>query len=148
MSEAKTPKTVETAPKKNESTKTESPKSETTSTDAKPADTSTPKSGSSPKSAAQSSISHFSSVSTPQYRSGWNNIFGGGNAVDKTLTDDAPATDFPKTLEIFNDEVEGLMRKMLDEAFIDLAKKHGIDVDDSTRSLRFEYNINCEIKEK
>ena len=29
-----------------------------------------------PKSASQSSISHFSSVSTPEYRSGWDKIFG------------------------------------------------------------------------
>ena len=29
-----------------------------------------------PKSASQASISHFSSVSTPQYRSGWDKIFG------------------------------------------------------------------------
>ena len=29
-----------------------------------------------PKSASQASISHFSSVSTPEYRSGWNKIFG------------------------------------------------------------------------
>ena len=29
-----------------------------------------------PKSASQSSISHFSSVSTPEYRAGWDKIFG------------------------------------------------------------------------
>ncbi len=29
-----------------------------------------------PKSASQTSISHFSSVSTPEYRYGWNKIFG------------------------------------------------------------------------
>ena len=30
----------------------------------------------SPKSASQTSISHFSSVSTPEYRAGWDKIFG------------------------------------------------------------------------
>ena len=31
------------------------------------------------KSASQTSISHFSSVSTPEYREGWNRIFGDNN---------------------------------------------------------------------
>ena len=33
------------------------------------------------KSASQTSISHFSSVSTPEYRSGWNKIFGKSEIV-------------------------------------------------------------------
>ena len=33
-----------------------------------------------PKSASQSSISHFSSVSTPQYRTGWDKIFNKSKA--------------------------------------------------------------------
>ena len=43
---------------------------ETTSNSAEPA-----KKSDAPKSASQASISHFSSVSTPQYRSGWDKIF-------------------------------------------------------------------------
>ena len=55
-------------------TSTENAKSktkETTSNSAEPA-----KKSDAPKSASQASISHFSSVSTPQYRSGWDKIFG------------------------------------------------------------------------
>ena len=37
-----------------------------------------------PKSASQISISHFSSVSTDEYRSGWANIFGGKKTSKKT----------------------------------------------------------------
>ena len=39
------------------------------------------------KSASQTSISHFSSVSTPEYRSGWNKIFGNSHTgkTSKTL---------------------------------------------------------------
>ena len=43
---------------------------ETTSNSAEPV-----KKSDAPKSASQASISHFSSVSTPQYRSGWDKIF-------------------------------------------------------------------------
>ena len=49
----------------------ESKAKETTSNSAEPATKSD-----APKSASQASISHFSSVSTPQYRSGWDKIFG------------------------------------------------------------------------
>ena len=37
-----------------------------------------------PKSASQSSISHFSSVSTPEYRSGWDKIFGNADEEEPT----------------------------------------------------------------
>ncbi|WP_435140203.1 hypothetical protein [Pseudopelagicola sp. nBUS_19] len=37
-----------------------------------------------PKSASQTSLSHFSSVSTPEYRSGWNKIFGKSDADQPT----------------------------------------------------------------
>ena len=37
-----------------------------------------------PKSTSQISISHFSSVSTDEYRSGWANIFGGKKTSKKT----------------------------------------------------------------
>ena len=52
-----------------------------TSNENKPKDTSgnsvdTSKTNASQKSVSQTSISHFSSVSTPEYRSGWNKIFG------------------------------------------------------------------------
>ena len=49
----------------------ESKAKETTTNSAEPATKSD-----APKSASQASISHFSSVSTPQYRSGWDKIFG------------------------------------------------------------------------
>ena len=93
MSDAKTPKKAETVSKKSEPTKTEPTKTEPTKTEAaksevantenKLVDNSVAKSSSPPKSASQSSTSHFSSVSTPEYRSGWNNIFGGGVGAKK-----------------------------------------------------------------
>ena len=68
------PKPKKTAPKevsskevkKTDSGKTTETKQESTTT----------KKAEPNKSASQSSISHFSSVSTPAYRSGWEKIFG------------------------------------------------------------------------
>lgn len=153
MSDAKTPKKAEAVSKAKEATKTEVAKTtvdktETTNAESKSADSSTTKSDSSPKSAAQSSISHFSSVSTPQYRSGWDTIFGNRNDVKEPLPEEFSETDFPMKLEILDGEVDVILRNILDEKFIELAKKHGINVSGSKGSLCFEYNINCEIKEK
>ena len=68
------PKPKKTAPKEvssKEVKKTDSGKT----TETKQESTTTKKAEPS-KSASQSSISHFSSVSTPAYRSGWEKIFG------------------------------------------------------------------------
>ena len=68
---------------KSDVSKTSSAKPEPSSANAesKPKDTigssgETLKKVDAPKSASQTSISHFSSVSTPEYRSGWDKIFG------------------------------------------------------------------------
>ena len=45
------------------------------------------------KSASQISISHFSSVSTPEYRSGWNKIFGKSNNIDESIK---PRSDYER----------------------------------------------------
>ena len=153
MSDAKTPKKAEAVSKANETTKTEVTKTtvdktETTNAESKSVDSSTTKSVSPPKSAAQSSISHFSSVSTPQYRSGWDNIFGNRNDVKEPLPEEVSETVFPMKLEILDGEIDVILRNILDETFTELAKKHRINVSGSKSSICFEYIINCEIKEK
>ena len=46
-----------------------------------------------PKSASQTAISHFSSVSTPEYRSGWDKIFGNADEEEPTAE---PLTKYDK----------------------------------------------------
>lgn len=148
MSEAKTPKKAEPVSKKSEPAKTEVVKTETASTETKPADNSASKSISQPKSASQSSTSHFSSVSTPQYRSGWDSIFGDGSGTKKTVSDKVAKNDFPTKLNIRDYDVGLVLREALDVAFNNLAQKRGINLTDAKELLRFEYNLSCEIKEK
>ena len=68
---------------KNDAPKTSNPQTETSSNggESKSQDTNSnsgemAKKSVAPKSASQTSISHFSSVSTPEYRAGWDKIFG------------------------------------------------------------------------
>lgn len=158
MSDTKTPKKAETTSKKNETSKTEVAKTEVVRTDVpsaeaadtetKTADDSASKAVSQTKSASQSSISHFSSVSTPQYRSGWNNIFGDGSDVKKIVPKEVSQNDFPKKFNILDYDIDLILRDALDAAFNDVLKKRGINLKDAKELMRFEYNIICEIKEK
>ena len=88
MSEAKAPKKVKKAPDKAEAakpavTKADAAKPDTGKSDTSTADSSAKKAEPAAKSKSQESISHFSSVSTPEYRSGWNHIFGSGKKSGK-----------------------------------------------------------------
>ena len=148
MSDAKTPKKAETKSKKNETTKTEVASAEAANTEIKTADGSASKAVSQPKSASQSSISHFSSVSTPQYRSGWNNIFGDGSDVKKIVPKKVSPNDFPKKFNILDYDIDLILRDALDAAFNDVLKKRGVDLKGTKELVRFEYNLTCEIKEK
>ena len=168
MSDAKTLKKAETTSKKTEATKTEVVKTEVTktevvkaevvkaeaasteatNTETKAVDNSVSKAVSEPKSASQSSISHFSSVSTPQYRSGWNNIFGDGGDVKKIVSNEVSESDFPKRINILDYDIDLTLRDALDMAFNDVAKKRGLNLKGAKELMRFEYNITCEIKKK
>jgi hypothetical protein len=148
MSDAKTPKKAETVSKKNELTKTDVAKSEKVNTETKAVENSVSTSVSQPKSASQSSISHFSSVSTPQYRSGWNNIFGGESDVGKIVSNGVSKNDFPKKLNILDYDIDLILRDALDVAFNEVAKKRGINLSGAEELVRFEYSLSCEIKEK
>ena len=146
MSDAKTPKKAEPVSKTNETTKTEAPKTETPKTETNSVDNSASKSASAPQSAAQSSTSHFSSVSTPQYRSGWNTIFGDGSGIKKIVPAEVSESDFPKKLNILDYDIDLTLRDALDAAFNDVAQKRGINLKDVNEFVRFEYNLSCEIK--
>ena len=163
MSDTKTPKKAETTSKKNGAFKTEAsktevvktevvktdvPSTEAADTETKTADDSASKAVSQTKSASQSSISHFSSVSTPQYRSGWNNIFGDGSDVKKIVPKEVSQNDFPKKFNILDYDIDLILRDALDAAFNDVLKKRGINLKGAKELVRFEYNIICEIKEK
>ena len=148
MSDAKTPKKAETVSKKNELTKTDVAKTEKVNTETKAVENSVSTSVSQPKSASQSSTSHFSSVSTPQYRSGWNNIFGGESDFGKIVSNGVSKNDFPKKLNILDYDIDLILRNALDVAFNEVAKKRGINLSGAEELVRFEYSLSCEIKEK
>ena len=106
--------------------------------------------GSAKKSASQLSISHFSSVSTPEYREGWERIWGGkksGDSLKKnshsnsSLIDEIVLTD--------KDLSENLKLEILKELVIYSTKK-GLDLnktkDLDINVIDFSCVLNFQVK--
>ena len=98
----------------------------------------TSKVGSAKKSASQLSISHFSSVSTPEYREGWERIWGGkksGDSLKKnshtnsSLVDEIVLTD--------KDLSENLKLEILKE-LVSYSTKKGLDL---TKTKDLDINV-------
>jgi hypothetical protein len=146
MSKENTPQKAENKPKKNDVTKTEAVNTDTANSENKTAENSASKKETSPKSASQSSISHFSSVSTPEYRSGWDNIFGEESNAKKINSKQSAKSDLPKRFNLFDYDVDLELRAALDKTLNDFAKKRGFDLKSKKDTIRYEYSITCEIK--
>ena len=130
-------------PKKTELKKSDSVKNEAGKTEA----LSTPgTSEKKPQSASQTSISHFSSVSTPEYRKGWDNIFGAHKEI--TEHNETAKRDLPKLLSVENKDIETSLRHVLDEVFETIAVKEGYEFKELKKFANLSYKISCEFKRK
>jgi hypothetical protein len=147
MSDVKAPKKANAGSKKTEAKKPEAGQSasaaETTSVD-KPAG----KADAAPKSASQSSISHFSSVSTPAYRAGWDSVFGDGEATKETKSQSGNDDDFPDHFAISDEDIDSELRKILYKLFQRQARKQGVSLAKINKVASIEYSLNCNIREK
>ncbi len=145
MSETKKAITESAETKKKPPSKTEAGKKETDKT---------PKSNESgtkdaakekPKSASQSSISHFSSVATPEYRAGWDSIFGGSKSFKKESKRPSADDLLPKQLVIKDDEFDEEFRAALYKLFQRQARKHGLSLAKSKSRVELSYSLRCDI---
>jgi len=102
----------------------------------------------SPKSASQSSISHFSSVSTPEYRAGWERIFGGAENNQKLKLEPEVSNlqQFPTRIEIQDADIDAELRIILYNAFLTEARKQGASFDKGANSI--EYSLHCNISKE
>jgi len=100
------------------------------------------------KSASQTSISHFSSVSTDEYRSGWESIFGKAKSGKKKASKDKNLISFPLRLEIKDRDIDDELRAILYKAFQRQARKEGLGLAKYKKSGIVVYNIECNIGSK
>ncbi|MEQ8697993.1 MAG: hypothetical protein RLT05_15730 [Bauldia litoralis] len=155
MSDVKAPKKGDAASKKPEATKTEvksteakKPESETPAKAAETAsETPAAKADAAPKSASQTSISHFSSVSTPAYRAGWEAIFGGA-AARKTKSKASDGDDFPDHLVIADEDIDAELRAALYKAFQKKARSQGFSLAKAKKTADIAYTLDCNLIRK
>lgn len=86
-------------------------------------------------------ISYFSSVSTDEYRSGWEAIFGAEKAAPAPKRTRKPK--LPATIEITLDELDSDVRAALEEAARVRARKSRLDFDALSGSGRVRWKIAC-----
>jgi len=103
----------------------------------------TSKVGSAKKSASQLSISHFSSVSTPEYREGWERIWGGKKLGDSLKTSSHSNSSRLDEIVLTNKDLsENLKQEILKELVIYSTKK-GLDLT-KTKDLDIDViNFSC-----
>ena len=134
------PKPKKTAPKevsskevkKTDSGKTTETKQETTTT----------KKAEPNKSASQSSISHFSSVSTPAYRSGWEKIFGNKSKSEASKEFSSKTNpELPNEISITNNHIDTNLRVLLQKTLELKAKEQGVNLIDEETLNSVEYHV-------
>ena len=146
-----TKKTTEvTSPTKN------TPNESTAKTGTKSSDTNAPKGDTTnndktsykpdatPKSASQISLSHFSSVSTPEYRAGWQRIFGNSKETKKQKLD--TQSEASLNIKIKDVDINAKSRAMLYDILLNESEKQNLNVDKIKKSTSIKYVLKCEIK--
>lgn len=148
MSKVTAQKKTSAEPKKAKTEKTKTGAKGASETTKSTDTTSTGKTAAAPKSASQSSISHFSSVSTPAYKEGWGNIFGQSKFDQTTASNTDDGEHFPETLTIHDVDIDKELRSALYKAFQRQARAQGISLAKISKQVEFEYVLDCNIKKK
>ena len=89
-------------------------------------------------------ISYFSSVSTDEYRSGWEEIFG-GQKPKKEKNIKPRKSKLPTTLTIDFDDLDETTRQSLKSAARKLAKKQKINYDKIQAENRTVWSLSCRL---
>ena len=124
-------------PKKDSSKSIEKNKTETTNK--------TPNVGSAKKSASQLSISHFSSVSTPEYREGWERIWGGKNSNDNTKKNSHSNSSVIDKIVLTDQDLSAKLKLEILKELVISSKEHDLDLT-KTKDLKIsDINFSCEL---
>lgn len=129
-------KSADTAPA---ASTTDAPKADT-------ADSSASTETASPKKSSSGSrpISHFSSVTTPEYRSGWADIFG---SKEKAAPSKKAKPKLPASLSISWDDLDADGQTALEAIARKLAKKKRLNYNKLEANGQIDWHISCEISD-
>ena len=130
------------------SSETKSDSTSSSSTESKSEASSTSSSGgaSSKTSAPSRPISYFSSVSTEDYREGWDNIFQGKPKRTARGKPAAKRVNGPVTIELSADDLDDELRAALEAAFRRKAKAKRLGYDKLAAAGAVDWRLVCEFK--
>ena len=98
------------------------------------------------KSATALEVSYFSSVSSDEYRSGWEDIFGGGNSKSrKNSRPSKAAPNGPITVQLGNEDLTAALLRGLEAALRKKAKKDKIKLGRRSKSRQLNWRVTGEI---
>ena len=100
-----------------------------------------------PKSASQSSISHFSSVATPAYREGWAAIFGNKGIKKKSGAKNSSIS-LPAYFMLEDEEINQDIKKAINSILQKKLKKQGISFSTLKKEGNISLKVECEITKK
>ena len=96
------------------------------------------------KSASQLSISHFSSVSTPEYREGWNRIWGGDKPTPNIIkTNDY--INFPIEFSLSTQDISDVTKTKLLKELQVYANRNGLNLPESKDLILDNIDFFCKI---
>ena len=121
------------------SSDTNAPKGDTTNSDK-----ASSKPDTTPKSASQISLSHFSSVSTPEYRAGWQRIFGNNKGKKEQKLD--THSESSVNIEIKDIDINANLRAMLYDILLNESERQNLHVEKVKKSTSIKYVLKCEIE--
>ena len=127
--------------------------SETSSADTPKSDTSSANSETTGKGGGGSSaptrpISYFASISTDEYRSGWDGVFGKGGKNLKGATTkrtNKSVSKLPLTITLHGDDLDENIREQLEAVFRQQAKKKRLNYDKLCGNGQVTLQVSCRI---
>ncbi len=111
------------------------------------------KSGGGASSAASRPISYFSSVSSDDYRSGWDEIFssgkksGNGKSRKRAVPKRAKVKTLPLTITLDADDLDAAVRDQIEAVFRQQVKKKRLNYDKLTGNGQVSWHISCRISD-
>ncbi len=110
----------------------------------------TSKVGSTKKSASQLSISHFSSVSTPEYREGWERIWGGKKSCDSIKKNSYSNSSLINKIVLKDQDLSEKLKLEILKELVIYSKKYDLDLTKSkdldVTTVNFSCILNFEVK--
>ena len=93
-------------------------------------------------------ISYFASISTDEYRSGWDGVFGKGGKKLKGATanrTNKSVSKLPLTITLHGDDLEDNIREQLEAVFRQQAKKKRLNYDKLSGNGQVTLQVSCRI---